>query len=196
MLTNASEMQSFGQNASTSHYGTTNANEVMSYNWAAMQAQQDFNAEQAKLNREWQEKMSNTSYQRAVKDMVAAGINPILAAQNGGASTPSGSSASAGMASGQAETKGEAESWGMSTASSVANWGLQLEGLGSAVTKVIGGLESIGMLPSGSSVKSLVDGLATTARKVINGIKDPLSTDRTAGRGVGRSDILKGMEEK
>ena len=40
----------------------------------------------------FQEEMSNTSYQRAVKDMVAAGINPMLAYQQGGASTPTGGS--------------------------------------------------------------------------------------------------------
>lgn len=53
----------------------------------------EFNSKEAQLNRDWQESMSNTAYQRAVADMKAAGINPMLAVMQGGASTPSGSSA-------------------------------------------------------------------------------------------------------
>lgn len=54
-----------------------------------------FNHNEALYDRQFQEYMSNTSYQRAVADMSAAGINPVLAYRNGGAITPSGSSASA-----------------------------------------------------------------------------------------------------
>lgn len=43
----------------------------------------------------FQQYNSDTAYQRATKDMIAAGLNPMLAYSQGGASTPSGSTYSA-----------------------------------------------------------------------------------------------------
>lgn len=54
----------------------------------------DFNAQQAQANRDFQERMSNTAYQRGVADMEKAGLNPMLAYSQGPAQVPTGSSAS------------------------------------------------------------------------------------------------------
>lgn len=48
---------------------------------------------EASRQRDWEQMMSSTAWQRGVKDMRAAGINPMLSFSQGPASTPSGAAA-------------------------------------------------------------------------------------------------------
>lgn len=81
-------------------YNSSEALANRTFQQESANAAMEFSRQQAQVDREWQERMSNTAYQRVVKDLRAAGLNPILAYTNGGASAGSGSTATAFQASG------------------------------------------------------------------------------------------------
>lgn len=77
-------------------YNSAEAAKAREYNTQMYERALADNRALAQESRDWQEMMANTAYQRAVKDMQAAGINPILAYSQGGATVPGGATASIG----------------------------------------------------------------------------------------------------
>ena len=86
------------------------------FNSAEAEMQRSFSAIEAQKQRNWEEYMSNTAYQRQMADMKAAGINPALAFGNGGAEVPSGATAQ-----GVSAHSGSGSSGGLGEIASVFN---------------------------------------------------------------------------
>jgi len=77
------------------YFGQREANET---NIRLQDSANATNKEEAQKNRDFQMFMSNTAHQREMYDLRKAGINPLLTAGGGGASTPAGATASTSAA--------------------------------------------------------------------------------------------------
>lgn len=166
-----------------------------SANWneAMWEKQAAFNAEQAQIQRDWQERMSNTQYQRAISDMSKAGLNPILAVTGGGVGTsvPGGASASVSGAS-MGSAQGAMASGGLVGANSASesNYTGQMEYLSgtlglisaciSGLSTAAGAAGNLGEVGE-SLVENAVEGIfsdqitikpGSFADKIVKGAKD------------------------
>lgn len=158
MSQSTSNSRTYG-NAATSQSinSAAAANQLAMQNW---QAATNYNAEEAAKQRAWLERMSNTVYQRTVKDMREAGINPILAANMGlGTASVSGASTATmgNPMSYMASTYPESQSASQSTSEGYSNsYSQSLSGL-AYLADAIG--NAIGAMTSAHNISISLEGL-------------------------------------
>jgi hypothetical protein len=75
-------------NRATNRASTANTAAANQMSYKIAKETNEFNAKQAQLNRDWQERMSNTAHVRQVADLRKAGLNPILSVNSGAAMGP------------------------------------------------------------------------------------------------------------
>lgn len=134
--------------------------------WSAQQAEaahqrqlellektQEYNSKEAQKTRDWQTEMANTIYTRSVKNMIEAGINPVLAAGMGlsGAGVSSGATANVGtpstfmgqsIAEQNSSAHSESESQGSGWSKSESGIITALTGIGQLANSLIAALGS------------------------------------------------------
>lgn len=162
------------QSALANNFTQASWDQAAAWNEEMFEKQMEFNAREAQKQRDWAERMESTKYQRAMSDMKAGGLNPVLAATGGGISVGSGGGGAASVSSpSMGAMSGQNASGGLLGANdaSISGYTGQMEYMSGMLGLLSAALSGI------SSAQSALGGLGEFGKELGNAIGNIFTTE-------------------
>ena len=135
--------------------------------WSQTSARK-YNSTEAALNRQWQREMRQNAYQDTVKDLKAAGLNPILAASRGATNMSGGSQASISPGSFAQMTASAIPSAHSASAQTMYDYGNNTAQFINNAVSAIQSAKSIGWNQTASQFMQAASGIVESSASSIN----------------------------